>query len=230
MRRNATQFTCRKCGSSFWVAPSQIQSGSHGGYYCSRACYHAVKFSRTITERLADFTAKSADDNGCWTFTGYITADGYGAMGANRKSRHAHAIAFELAIGRPLERGEYTLHTCDNRACVRNDGPEGVYVVNGVSFRRFGHLWLGDNDANMADMDAKGRRARLFGDANPIRRNPDSSLKGEESPNAKLTEADVRFIRTQCGVVGGRTLAKQYGVSYGLIFHIWKRRAWTHVS
>jgi hypothetical protein len=217
---------CKRCGANFLIHFSQLKYGY--GVFCNKAC----QFGRSAAERLADLTTKSDDPNGCWEFNGHIAKHGYGVMGVNRRSRLAHVVALESVLGRPLksDKGEFSLHTCDNRSCVRNDGDEGVYVVNGVVYRRFGHLWLGDNDANMADMDTKGRRAKLFGSANPSRQYPHKLRRGSKSPNAKLTEEDVRDILRAKGKTTGRELARRKRVSFGLISHIWNGRAWSHIK
>src|SRR5262245_21566157 len=80
---------------------------------------------------------KSGD---CWLWTGTKTINGYGSLrvGASRNTA-AHRFAWELANG-PIPEGMYICHHCDVRNCVRLD-----------------HLFLGDHDANMADMARKGR-------------------------------------------------------------------------
>ena len=77
------------------------------------------------------------------------------------------------------------------------------------------HLILGTQRLNIFDMDKKGRRRTLI---------------GSEQPMAKLTETDIPMIIMR--LQNGNTcvsIAKHYGVSEGLIRHIKKGRAWTHV-
>jgi len=75
----------------------------------------------------------------------------------------------------------------------------------------------------------------LFKDGNPkncridnlrwgIRSDRDA---GETSPRAKLSEQDVRDIRTSAE--SGRTLAARYGVSQVSIHHIKTRVTWKHI-
>ena len=77
------------------------------------------------------------------------------------------------------------------------------------------HLRLGTQRENIADMDRKGRRV---------------SLVGSEQRCAKLTESDIPKIRRalQWGATCAE-LAGIFGVTEGMIRHIKKRRAWTHV-
>jgi hypothetical protein len=75
------------------------------------------------------------------------------------------------------------------------------------------HLFLGTTADNMADMVAKGRNAR-----------------GEKSRLAKLTEADVRAIRSRAASgVSSRVLATEFGVCMSNIWLIKTRRHWSHV-
>lgn len=78
------------------------------------------------------------------------------------------------------------------------------------------HLFAGTHSQNIKDMDRKGRRKTLIG----IERN-----------TAKLNDEKVRRIRVR--LYEGDTcaeIARDNGVSEGLIRHIKKRRIWTHVQ
>lgn len=96
--------------------------------------------------------------------------------------------------------------------------PAGMVVMHLCDNRaciRLSHLVLGTQAQNIADMDLKRRR---------------KNLRGIEHGCAKLSENDVRTIRGK--IEGGLTcaaIAAQHGVSEGMIRHIKKGRAWTHV-
>lgn len=96
------------------------------------------------------------------------------------------------------------LHRCDNRRCVNPD-----------------HLFLGTQDDNMQDMISKGRA---------FHRAP----QGEESPNAKLSDKVVRYIREVYvkGSIkyGVASLARRFGVSKTAIRLVVQRRTWKLVS
>jgi len=53
--------------------------------------------------------------------------------------------------------------------------------------------------------------------------------RGAFNPTAKLTESQVREIRSRTGESGPK-LAKEFGVGHFLIYAIQKRRAWKHVA
>ena len=76
------------------------------------------------------------------------------------------------------------------------------------------HIWPGTNAENNADAARKGRLR-----------------KGSQHPCSKLTEDDVRDIRSTYdpGVISQQTLAFEYGVSQVLIGKIVRREVWTHV-
>jgi hypothetical protein len=97
---------------------------------------------------------QKADD--CWLWSGFKSRQGYGRFWLEGRPRFASRIALAQAMGKPIPLGLRALHTCDTPACVRND-EVGVYIVNGIEFPRWGHLWLGTNADNSADMVAKGR-------------------------------------------------------------------------
>ena len=76
------------------------------------------------------------------------------------------------------------------------------------------HLWVGDHEQNMKDMVRKGRH----------RSNP---LRGHLATNAKLREVDIIPIGIEPRF--HKEIAKDYGVSAGLISRVKTRRAWAHV-
>lgn len=94
--------------------------------------------------------------------------------------------------------------------------PKGLCVCHKCDIRNCAnpsHLWLGDNVANTADMVAKGRHRQLY---------------GEQSPNAKLTEQQVRDIRASNS--SSSLLASIHGVSTGTISSLRSWKTWKHLT
>jgi hypothetical protein len=175
----------------------------------------------------------------CWLWTGCTIGNGYGRISRNGESVRAHRAAWELRCG-PIPDGLQVLHTCDNPACVRNDDA-GWYEVNGVRHPRLGHLWLGTDADNKADMIAKGRNAqgerhgmhmhpecRPCGDRSGVRTHPEKIVRGVDHPAAKLTWEAVREIRAShaTGRFTERALARAYGVTQRRVNLIVRGIAW----
>lgn len=155
------------------------------------------------------FWAKVQRGDGCWLWTASLGTAGYGQIGgAGRGSRplQAHRVAWELIFG-PIPEGQWVLHRCDNKRCVRPD-----------------HLFLGDVGANNRDMYAKGRAAAQVAPERVIRR-------GIAHHKAKLTDAQVVEIRRLYGSgdADQPTLAKYFGVRQSTIGRIVRRQNWTHI-
>ena len=89
--------------------------------------------------------------------------------------------------------GKYILHRCDNRRCVNHE-----------------HLFVGDHQANMDDMNKKGRRA---------------PMSGEKNPRARLSPEDVAAIRADPR--SQRAIAKDYGISKTQVGNIKRGERWT---
>jgi hypothetical protein len=93
-------------------------------------------------------------------------------------------------------------------------GMEACHTCDVPSCCTEAHLFEGSRKDNQADMARKGR-----------------SLKGERHHMAKLTNGDVRQIRALLASGMRRSeVAKQFGVSWGMINFIHRRKNWTHVS
>lgn len=95
--------------------------------------------------------------------------------------------------------------------------PDGMFVCHSCDNKlcvRIEHLWLGTPKDNARDMFSKKRN-----------RNP----KGEHHPKAKLTEKEVREIRSMRGQLSSRLIGLKFGVSKGAISAILEGRRWAHV-
>jgi hypothetical protein len=99
------------------------------------------QFSAAFWAKVDD----SAGPDACWPWTGALFRPGprgygmnYGRIKRNRRTLHAHRVAWELAHGPTGEL--FVLHKCDNPPCCNP-----------------AHLFLGTAADNMADKVRKGR-------------------------------------------------------------------------
>lgn len=70
--------------------------------------------------------------SGCWVWTGAVTADGYGVIKHERKTRYVHHLTHDLVKGVPrpgLERD----HKCKIRCCCNPDHLEAVTSVENAA-------------------------------------------------------------------------------------------------
>lgn len=215
-------FTCSQCEAPFRLFPSELRK--RPGPFCSIACRVESGVDRRPTaDRFWEKVDRSGD---CWTWTASLQA-GYGQAFAwefhRKRPMPAHRVAWFLATGHIPGPGETVLHTCDNRACVRND-QEGWYRVGSVLLPRHGHLALGRPIHNSRDMTAKGR-----GSTRPV---PAEKVpRGERNGQARLTEREVVAIRalSEDGLSHAK-LAARFGISPSHISGIVNRRFWQHVE
>lgn len=174
-----------------------------------------------FTDRFWNRVDQSAD---CWLWTGGLEPDGYARSRTPIGRIYVHRIAYMLTHGE-IGEGLMVLHTCDVRHCCNPS-----------------HLFLGSHNDNMRDMMSKGRHH--------FQKNPESlsshmalmhtnriggggfRYHGEDTPNAKLTESDIREIRRihESGQAGFRKISKAFGVPKQHIARIVKREAWSHVK
>lgn len=96
------------------------------------------------------------------------------------------------------------------------DIPEGLDVLHRCDNRSCvnpAHLFLGTDQDNMDDMRTKGRQRYL---------------RGSELPQAKLTEEQVREIRSS--TLAQRALAAVFGINQALVSRIRRRTSWKHIQ
>lgn len=113
----------------------------------------------------------------------------------------AHRLSFEWERGL-IPPGHVVMHRCDTPACVNPD-----------------HLRLGTQIDNIADRHTKGRSARTMG------------RSGEKNSCARLTETDVRAIKTRLANrerVG--LIAQSYSVHSSTISQIKAGKNWSQID
>ena len=162
-----TETSCATCGAQLFVLPSRMKKTNT--HFCTRECRDFAQRGprRSADESLWLNVSKSV---GCWEWKGHTDPNGYGRINIGRKPGLTHRLAWRIASKQEITSSQMVLHTCDNPPCVRNDD-SGVYIVRGVPYPRFGHLWLGDAAANAADRVDKGRSAT--GERNGTKTHPE---------------------------------------------------------
>lgn len=177
-----------------------------GHVYAQPASEHRaerLEDSRPLKERFEEKVDRSAGPDGCHLWTGAVGRGGYGTIGV------------------PGPDGTWRSDRAHRVALqfVHGPIPRGIYVCHRCDTPRcvnVAHLFLGTQHDNMRDMAAKGRGSRL---------------KGEKSPRAKLTEADVAMIRSKHARGERQTeLAAIYGVSQATVSGIVRGDSWSHSS
>lgn len=127
----------------------------------------------------------------CWVWIKKAKTElGYGLIGSGGRGglKRAHRVAWELEHG-AIPAATMVLHHCDNPPCVRPS-----------------HLFLGNHAVNMADMEAKGRAGRNY---------------GEKNGRHKLTDSEREEVRSlHCTGIGYRRLSRMFHVSRPAIRYI----------
>jgi hypothetical protein len=184
--------------------------GFDGDLSAERAQHKQIKF-RLATVRFWARVQRSSDE-GCWTWSGSVDDDGFGFVHMRqwgvRSRMYAHRFAYMISIGE-IPTHQVVSQTCGTRRCVPPD-----------------HLQTRRRVSGKCPLE---RRAR--GDASGSRRHSESRHRGETSPSARLTSADVLSIR-QRHVAGGVTyheLLKEFGVHEGTIGRIVRGETWRHL-
>jgi hypothetical protein len=100
----------------------------------------------TVEERLQRELVDTS--SGCREWTGGKNVQGYGLLFVDGRNQRIHRLAWTLVNG-PIPPGIGVLHHCDNPPCCQTEPTEGYPD---------GHLFLGTQAENLADMTTKGRR------------------------------------------------------------------------
>ena len=156
----------------------------------------------TLEERFWKFVEKH---DGCWSWNGSRQAKGYGLIqdsvtNGNRRGKTLLAHRVSYQLHYgDLQEGDYVLHSCDNQQCTNP-----------------AHLRKGTQSENIKEAIAKRRKFV-------------PSAKGEENPKSKLTEEQVRFIKSH-PELGHKAIADMYGLSPNCIRGVRIGRTWTHIE
>ena len=135
----------------------------------------------------------------CWAWRGAKKrSKGYGYAWFEHRTQHAHRVAYVLTHG-PLPADTEACHDCDRRDCCNP-----------------AHIRPDTHDANVRDIDLRGRRPHLIGDRNP---------------NCKLRPHDVDAIRRRHSAgEAKRALATAFAVTPANVRRIVRGETWSHLS
>ena len=140
-------------------------------------------------------------DGKCRLWQASKNNNGYGKFGLNGTVAYAHRVAKFIEMGDDFDHDGWALHRCHVRACVN---PECLY--------------LGDRSDNTRDAIEAGNLK------------PPPRMRGSKNGKAKLTEQDVREIKTLLKIGTPQTaIARLYEVSPKTISHIKTGKNWSHV-
>ncbi len=204
--------TCAACGKLF-----RVLANTSTKRFCSHACSVTVINVRNRRGTLEDrFWAKVQKTDSCWLWIASKNQCGYGLFATeprpngSMKMEPAHRVSWRIHFG-DIPQGLLVLHNCpggDNPSCVNP-----------------AHLWLGTDHDNAWDKSAKGRSVKGQHFPHALR------CKGENTWSAKLTEDDVRAIRTaRSEGVSASILAEKYGISKTQVWCIARRAKWKHIT
>ena len=140
----------------------------------------------------------------CIHYTGTkLTNRGYGRYKYKGKMTLVHRLAYCIANNVSLESIK------DSVVRHKCDVPNCVNPA---------HLELGTQADNIRDMNDRGRQR---------------TVHGEDSPHAKLTAKDVKYIREHykrgCRINGFSALARKFKVSDVVIAHVANNTQWRHI-
>lgn len=159
------------------------------------------KFKQSVEQRFKRHFVAS-DPNDCWEWRGLRGSKGYGllsvSVGRGTWNEGAHRLVYLLTNGPLPDLPEHG----QAHVLHRCDNPPCVNPA---------HLFVGTYGDNNRDKAAKGRAPR-----------------GETHPITRLTEAQVRALRSDPR--SQRVLAKVYGIADSTVHRIKHAKAWAHVA
>lgn len=137
----------------------------------------------------------------CWEWKRCLISVGYGAFTITRNKKQILIYSHRMVwelTNSEIPKGLWVLHKCDNPKCCN---PK--------------HLFLGTARDNTLDMIQKGR-------------NGHNKIKGELSPNHKLTTEQVLYIRDRyaLGNITMKEIADEMNVHYSSISLVINRKRW----
>lgn len=194
----------------------------------------------------------------CWEWLGPTALErGTFTLHRNRKQRQMSAARFIFWFTTGHWPGDLEVcHYCNNPMCVN---PAHLYLAthqknmadaarDGLLIHRFTKVQILEIRAKYEDGMSQAQLGREYGanhaticaivnrkiwkhlEGDPPRP-PQHALHGEANPNSKLTEVEVREIRTRYANGEKQTqLAEAYGIRQAKVSMIVRRECWSHVK
>jgi hypothetical protein len=130
-----------RCSINDCEQDTYARTWCHKHYQQWRSTGHPLRYKRRGPAKIRfwKYVQRSAD-NVCWLWTGARNDNGYGHLYAEGRMVYAHRLSWELHNGAEVSPDLEVMHACDNPPCVNP-----------------GHLSVGTQADNMADMIRKGR-------------------------------------------------------------------------
>jgi hypothetical protein len=156
-------------------------------------------------ERFWNKVDRRSDDE-CWEWQAGHNGR-YGLFTIRHRKYYAHRIAYRITHG--VVSDLVVCHHCDNPRCVNP-----------------AHLFAGTQSDNLRDAIKKGRMHP------PKSPQTQPTMRGENHPEAKLSNADVRQIRKllKAGKLTQQEIGNQFGVSASNISLIKLGKKWQYLD
>jgi len=195
---------CDQCGVEFQAHNWAIKCS--GGKYCSPACssigqtgsVRSEESRRRMSEAQKGKYVPSGPSNPCYKGRG-VSAGYVWVRDGSGPPIAEHRLVAEQTLGRKLLSSE---------------------IVHHINRDKTDNRW-----ENLEIMTRGEHLKEHYPQIEAARPEP---LKGEDNPGAKLTEPDVRRIRSSTDP--GTWLAREFGVSSTLVGMVRKRKIWKHVA
>jgi hypothetical protein len=197
--------TCQYCSEIFHIKPSK-DNGRHR--YCSVDCRmkdFANNYRSILEERFLSKVVKQTTPT-----SSHVSTPCW--MWQDHVNRYGYGY---LTVMQPKKHKEQA-HRVSMFLFKPNESIEGLHVCHYCHTKLCvnpEHLHPGSAEENIEEMVDVGRQA-----------------KGEELPQAVLTEHNVRAIRIELSNTPRKVLAERYGVCLGTIDCIAQGRSWKHVA
>jgi hypothetical protein len=169
---------------------------------------------KCLEARILERVSKN-DETGCWIWTGYLDADGYGQISDKCKTVRVHKIMYEIKNG-PIPIGLLAGHLCDDK-----------YPIDSIENRKCcnpNHISPMTNKENIQ------RALTLKRLKKPTVPFTTARTSGENNVKAKLTAEIVLEIRTKLKDTQKygdlKLMADEYGIQYQTLYKISKGTLW----